>query len=376
MMNPKRLFVTCQLGTENDLVQELQSMGLEQARAGSAGVFVDLGQDGWDSLMRINYESRLASRVLWPLTKFSCRDKKELYQRLKKFPWKDLFAKDKTFLIDAKSSHPEFSHSLYAAQVAKDAICDGLRESLGWRPSIDLKNPDLRLHLYLSPGTASISFDTSHEPLFKRGLEKEVGNAPVRDTTASLCLQRLELGADTKLIDPMCGSGTFLLEAASLLTKTPSQYHRKHFGFFTLPDFPKEAWLRVKKDADAKRTELDPQTLVGVDLHPELAKENWAKTDYPPIKIVRGDFRQCDFPEDRNLLICNPPYGQRLDFSALETLYRELGDFIKKKLAKPARAGILTANLDAGKRVGLRTKKRHVLKHGGQEGRLLEYDVY
>lgn len=184
------LFVSCPKGLEILLASELGNLGYTNTTTSYCGVYVN-GVD-FDAIYRINYCSRLASRVLMPLSKFRCRDAKSLYAELRKVDWSRYLKKGKTFAIDANVSHPNIRNSLYAAQVAKDAICDQIRENSGWRPSVNVKDPSVQLNLFVGQNSAVMSFDTSGSPLYKRGYRQETVGAPLQETLAAAILKLAE----------------------------------------------------------------------------------------------------------------------------------------------------------------------------------------
>ncbi len=373
------LFVTCGQGLEVLLSEELTELGYKDLSPGYCGVHVK--DDSMKSIYNINYRSRLASRVLLPLLDFRCFDQRDLYQKSLGFDWGAYLKKDQTFAIDANVQHESLRNSLFAAQVLKDAICDNLRETHGFRPSVDLKNPDVQLNLYIDQDQAVISFDTSGEPLYKRKYRLESGGAPLQESLAAAFLRIARYNAEDIGIDPCCGSGTLLIEAALLATNTAPGYLRTQWGFFGLPNFKREAWLKVKSDADSQKKPLFPGKLWGLEREPEIAefcRQNIAKAGFADgIEITCTNFISHAPTAPYNFLISNPPHGKRLGSEdGLRSLYRSLGDFMKQKMAKPGRGYIFTSNTALGKEVGLAAKRRHVITSGGMDARLLEYDLY
>ncbi len=322
------IFVTCASGIEPLLIEELQQLGIHTLRKGFRGVYV---AQEMEAVYLINYCSRLATRVLWPLAQFSCPDREALYQAAKKIEWPLYLDLEKTFAIDANVSHPQLRNSLFAALVVKDAICDRLRESLGGRPSIDIKEPDLQLNLFIHRGQATLSLDTSGVPLYKRGWRLHSIEAPLQETLASAILQRAHYSKEEILCDPFCGSGTFLIEAAMLATQTPAGFFRKTWGFVNLPQFSCDAWLKVKQTADQKRSPLPKGKLCGADRDPqavEICKSHLKTTGFD-IDIACQEIRAYHPPYSPTLIVTNPPYGKRLEASA--AAYRDLGKFAKCK---------------------------------------------
>lgn len=373
------LFVTCAQGLEPLLEEELTEMGFNQITLGYRGVYAAYSSPA--QIYRINYCSRLAGRVLLPLARFRCRDRLALNKGLASIDWLRYIPHGKTFAIDANVSHRELRNSLFAAQLMKDAICDQFRERTGSRPNVDLKDPDVQLNLFIHNELAVVSFDTSRTPLYKRGYRLESVEAPMQESLAAALLKLAKYQGTEVVCDPLCGSGTLLIEAALIATRTAPGYLRQKWGFMLLPDFSHADWLSVKNEADKQRIPLPKNLLFGADVNKSAVhtcKINIRAAGFhQSIEVVQSDFRDYIPPVTPTLLISNPPYGQRLDdVEHLKPLYRSLGDFMKRRMAKPSRGFIFTGNLELAKEVGLAAKRRHVLENSGIDCRLLEYDLY
>lgn len=377
------LFVTCSQGVEPLLIEELSELGIA-ASHGFRGVYVK----EWtlETVYRINYLSRIASRVLFPIARFACRGREDLYHEIMKIDWGRAFITNgdisKTFAIDANvSSNEEMRHSLYASQIVKDAICDQLRNKVNKRPNVDVKDPDIQLNLFISNDWAVISFDTSGKPLHQRGYRQEAVEAPIRENLAAALLRLAKLREDDIVFDPCCGSGTFLIEAAMILSKTPAGYFRKEWGFFHMPSFDEKLWWSVKEKADQQIVPLPAGKVFGVDIIKNavhVSRVNIRAAGlHRFISVDCADFREYEPPVEPTFMIANPPWGIRLDeVSRLAPLYRSLGDFMKRYMQKPARGFILTGSPELAKEVGLAADRRHVVYNGGIESRLLEFEIY
>lgn len=373
------LFVTCAQCLEPLLAEELNQLGFAKTPLGFRGVYVN-GVD-FNAVYKINYESRLAARVLMPLSRFRCYEAKSLYGAIGKVDWVAYLGQGKTFAIDANVSHPRLTNSLFAAQVAKDAICDYMRKKTGSRPDVNVKDPNVQLNLFIHDELAVISLDTSGKPLSKRGYRLETVEAPVQETLAAAFLTLAQYQGTEILCDPCCGSGTILIEAALMASKTPSGFLRKEWGFTHLPEFSQADWLKVKVEADGKRIELPKQHFFGCDINKQAihaTKVNLRAAGFhQAVEVVNCDFRDYSPSVAPNLVITNPPHGRRLDdVEHLRGLYRGLGDFLKRKTAKPAKGFIFTGSPELSKEVGLAANRRHVLDNSGIDSRLLEYDLW
>ncbi|MDP1880623.1 MAG: THUMP domain-containing protein [Parachlamydiaceae bacterium] len=377
MSSEAQLFITCAPTLEPLLCEELKAMGIPDTHVGFRGVYVE--KWNWNTIYQINYASRLATRVLLPLSRFRCFDQKSLYRHTSELDWSPIFKEGLTFAIDANVHHRELRNSLFAAQVMKDAICDQLRNKTGRRPSVQTQNPDIQLNLFIQQQTAVISFDTSGEALHKRGYRQESVEAPIKETLAAALLHLAKYQADDVLFDPCCGSGTILIEAALMATKTPPGFLRRQWGFMHHPRFNTIEWLQVKNAIDADRIPLQKNRISGIDISRNSVRATKinlkAAGFHHLIPIEISDFREYRCLPTPNLIVTNPPHGGRLDDEEqLRPLYRALGQFMKESCSKPGRGYIFTGNLELAKEVGLAANRRYELSNGGIDSRLLEYN--
>jgi putative N6-adenine-specific DNA methylase len=374
------LFITCSQGMETLLAEELEELGFPKTALGYRGVYVPEGNI--DAVYRINYCSRIAGRVLFPLSHFKCWDRQALYKGIYAINWRHFFSVGQTFAIDANVSNSrEFRNSHYVAQLAKDAICDQFREKTGSRPNIDRANPDVQLNVFIHETTCIVSFDTSGAPLSRRGYRQAEGEAPLRQSLAAALLRLANYKGDEIMCDPCCGSGTLLIEAALIASRTPPGFLRQKWGFVHLPEFSQVEWLKVKNEADAQKIPLKPNKFFGVDINKNAlhaAKVNLRAAGlHQFVDVSLGDFRDWTPDPRPDFLMTNPPHGLRLDdVDFLRSLYRELGDFMKLKMTKPARGFIFTGNLELAKEVGLAAKRRFEVDNSGIDSRLLEFDLF
>lgn len=378
-MSSLDLFITCSQGLEEILCEELSSFGYNENRSGYRGVYATVPD--FNAIYRINYCSRIAGRVLLPIKRFKCFDDSSLYQAASEIDWKRYFSKQTTFAIDANVSHRLLRNSLFAAQVVKDAICDQLREKTGSRPNVDTSNPDIQLNLFMQEEKAVISFDTSGSPLHKRGYRQETVEAPVQESLAAAFLYLAKYDGSEILCDPCCGSGTILIEAALIASKTPPGFLRKKWGFTQLPEFSNDDWLKVKNEADQGRVPLQKGRIFGADIGKNAVRAatiNFRAAGFQQeIEVIQNDFRDYNPPIPPQIIVTNPPHGKRLnDVDLLKSFYRSLGDFMKQKSAKPGRGFVFTGSLELAKEVGLAAKKRYVINNSGVDSRLLEYELF
>ncbi|CDZ80702.1 Ribosomal RNA large subunit methyltransferase L [Candidatus Rubidus massiliensis] len=380
MSDKIQLFATCSSGLEDVLMEELRELGYDDLTSSFRGVYIFTKKI--EDIYRINYCSRIAGRVLFPLRKFKIRRTEDLYNEVLQIQWDKYFTKPNyTLAIDANVSNPLFKNSLYAAQVTKDAICDQLRQKFGFRPSVNTENPTIQLNLFIYNNQAVLSFDTSGTPLFKRGYRIETVAAPIQESLAAALLRMAKYQGTEILCDPCCGSGTFLIEALMIASKIPAGFYRTNWGFYHLPFFSSSAWAKIKVAEDSKRISLPPGHFLGIDQNKNavrIAKTNLRAAGFlKEVEILQGNFANVELPFNPNFVITNPPHGIRLDeVDSLKPLYRALGDFFKRKMEKPGKAFIFTGSLDLSKEVGLAADKRNVIKNSNIESRFLEFTIY
>lgn len=380
-----KFFATCPKGLEYLLRDELAALGAE-AREALAGVHFEGGIDG---AYRACLWSRLASRVLLPLADFDAADSDALYDGMQAIDWAEHLAPEATFAIDATGATRGLTHSQYAAQRAKDALVDQFRDRFGTRPGVDTAQPAVRINLLLRRERATVSLDLSGRPLHQRGWRDEQGTAPIKENLAAAMLLRAGWpaidAAGGALVDPMCGSGTLLIEGAWMAADVAPGLQRDYFGFLGWRRHDDALWQRLhaeaKERAQAGRAKLASK-FFGFDQDPrvlEIAKRNAQRAGVSDfLHLARRPVAQLVRPAESNadgLVICNPPYGQRLgEHEALMPLYRELG----AKLAQEFtgwHASVITSDDALGRAIGLHADKRYTLYNGALECRLFNFDL-
>lgn len=310
-----RLFVSCAGSLESLLTEELKELGLRSVESSFRGVFVP---NTMENVYTINYMSRLATRVLFPIISFACPDAKALYDGIRGVDWGLYSHPSKTFSIDANiSSHPTLKNSHFASLLVKDAICDAQREIFNQRSSIDQANPDLQFNLFVHKGQATLYFDTSGQPLFKRGYRTQSGVAPLQESLAAAILRLAKYQPEDILADPFAGSGTFLIEAAMISTNTPPGFFRKCWGFEHMPQFDPSLWKSGKKIFDSKKIPLLPGKLFGADQDlkaVELCRRHLDLTGFgSSVDVVVRSVERFNPPKKPTLIVANPPYGHRIE---------------------------------------------------------------
>lgn len=379
----EKFFVSCGKGLEYLLADELIALGCARATAARAGANVE---GSLHDAQRAVLWSRLASRVLWPIAEFDCPDEHALYAGAAAIDWSRHLRMGMTLAVDAHVSGEAITHARYAAQRVKDAVVDTLRGPDGERPAVDLENPDLRLNLVVRKGRAILSVDLGGGPLHRRGWRQAQGEAPLKETLAAAVLLRgdwprlyAEGGA---LFDPMCGSGTLLIEGASMAAdiapglmrpplplQTPTRW--RQFDAVVWQDELRDAQRRAEAGRAALRacfrgTDLDPHAIRAARENAERAgltdRIEWT---------VREIGQTPTMPEPRGLVVCNPPYDARL--AADPMLYRALGDALRR--ATPGwKASLLCGDAELARATGLRAAKKYQLFNGAIECALIVCD--
>ena len=370
-----RYFAQISDGLEAVGVRELTELGATDVKPSYRGIYfsADLAL-----MYRVNYMTRLATRVLAPLITFDCHSDKYLYKTAYTMPWNELFSVRQTFAIDANVSDSHITHSQYAAQKLKDAIVDQFRDGCGERPSVKLRDPDVWLNLFIRNNKATISFDTSGGSLHRRGYRVASVEAPMQETVAAAIIRYTGWDGERPLCDPMCGSGTLLAEAAMHYCRIPAGYLRKNFGFMRLPDYKKALWNKVRQECKGQMRQLPPGLISGSDKSgddAEVAIQNCHELpDGENISIGVRPFQEIDSLDD-TVIVCNPPYGVRMkDAGDPGRLLGEFSEFLKER-CRGAVAYIYFGKEKQLETVKLRAAWKKPIKSGGLDGYLAKYKI-
>jgi putative N6-adenine-specific DNA methylase len=363
-------------GLEETGAAELTELGAASTRPVRRGI--QFKSDA-ATLYRINYGTRLCTRVLAPLKSFDCPDADAIYRAGRRIDWSLLLKIDETFAIFASTAGSRVSHSQYAALKLKDAVADQFREKCGRRPSVDARNPDLWINLHVHKDRGVISIDTSGGSLHRRGYRTLSGQAPMQETVAAAMVRFSGWDGRVPLADPMCGSGTLVIEAAMVRCNIPAGLLRKKFGFKKLPDFDASVWQAVKEKADSWIQKLPDRLIYASDIDDAAVAQARKNCRMLPgmrkISVLRRDFLQIDRLEN-HLILCNPPYGIRMRGAYdMAGFYKQLGDFLKQR-CRGSQAYIYFGDREMIKRVGLKPSWKKPLRNGGLDGRLVKYEMY
>ena len=366
-------FSPCPRGLEQPLADELAELGAAAIALGDAGVFF---RGDWPLCYRINLWSRIASRVLWQVEKSAYRGEEDVYETALKLPWQDWFDVDQTIAVSVNARKCPLRSLDFVTLRIKDAVCDHFRARTGKRPSVDTRAPDARIFAFLNETTVTFYVDTSGEALFKRGRRGEVVEAPLKENLAAGILRLTGWQPGVPLLDPMCGGGTFLLEAAQISLDMAPGLDRA-FGFEKLRGFRSHDWQQIKSAAASMRQPPCRLPLYGSDLYGsalKLARTNAAQLGLADaVQFNQANVLEVNPPESSGIWITNPPYGVRIgEQDELAALYPQLGHVLKQRFAGWT-AYFFTADLSLAKLIRLQASKRTPLYNGPLECRLFEY---
>lgn len=361
-------------GLEDVLVQELKQLGASQIVKKNRAVEF-LGDLGF--LYKANYSLRTALKILVPIHHFKAKNETIFEKEINKIPWENYFFNSQSFAIDATVYSDYFKHSQYIMLKMKDGIVDRFRKKFGKRPDIERFNPDIKLHLHISNQEVTISLDSSGDPLFKRGYRKSHFEAPINEVLAAGLLNLAGWDGKGNFLDPMCGSGTLLVEAAMIALNMPPQLHRKQFGFMNWKNFDLELFNKIK-DTRINRIKDFSGKIVGYDISDKAlvsAKNNIEAADLSEfIELKNQDFFTSQKELFPLLVVFNPPYDERLSITT-DHFYKNIGDTLKNNY-KNTLAWFITSDLEAYKKIGLRPSRKIKIYNGKLECRFFQYDIY
>ena len=364
------------LGLEEVLADEIREAGGKNIEIIHRGVKFK-GTD--ETLYTCNYVCRTALRFLKPLWEFDAASDTELYNNCLKLPWDELMGLENTFAIDGVVNLSEIDHSMYAALKTKDAIADSFREKYGRRPSVDTDDPDVRFNVHINRDHCTISLDSSGSSLHFRGYKIALGNAPLGEVLASGLI--LLSGWDRKktFVDPMCGSGTLLIEAAMMANDIPAGFYRKSFGFEKWKDFDPALWRKIKEKYSPPE-ELSIGGILGGDISPlaiRSTRKNIGNAGLQKAIKVHppASFEKLRRPAGDIHIVMNPPYGERIETDDIIGLYQTIGDTLKNNFQN-SEAWIISGDLHAMKFIGLRPSRKIRVFNGPIECKFMKFELY
>jgi 23S rRNA (guanine2445-N2)-methyltransferase / 23S rRNA (guanine2069-N7)-methyltransferase len=372
-------FASTPKGLELLLVDELRSLGALDPREKLAGV-------AFSGDLSIAYKaclwSRLANRVLLQLKQVSANTPEELYAGVQTIAWDQHIRPTNTIAVQFISSQSNITHSLFGAQKVKDAIVDQFRKKFGERPSVQTINPDVSIHVYLHRDIANISIDLSGESLHRRGYRREQGAAPLKENLAAAILLRAGWKDIAKrggsLIDPMCGSGTLLVEAALMAGEIAPGLLRDYFGFFGWKKHNEAVWNACLAEAKKQQNKNAIPPIIGYDKDVaaiQIAQSNIKRAGLQDkIRVEKQFLSECSPEKNTGLMVVNPPYGERLNDPELPELYTELGNILKQHFIG-WKAAVFTGNPEIAKNMGFRLARHYALFNGAIPCKLLLLNI-
>jgi putative N6-adenine-specific DNA methylase len=375
-MSAHSFFATCPRGLEGVLARELEAVGGRAVREAGGGVHFagDLA-----ACYRANLHSRIASRILWRVAEAPYANEQDIYEAARRVAWPERFHVAQTIRVDVSAIRAPVKSLEFVTLRVKDAVCDRFRADTGARPDVDTRAPDVRIHAFLDAGTVTLYLDTSGEPLWKRGWRGRTGEAPIRENLAAGIIALTGWQPGEPFLDPMCGSGTFLIEAAGIALELAPGSQRA-FGFEKLAGFDATLWRRLRDEAQASERPPAPLPIHGSDLYGTELTQARAAVEAAGltgvVQLKQANVLELPPPAPAGVFVANPPYGVRLgEAKALEAFYPKLGDALKARFAG-WRCYIFTADaVRFAKLVGLKATKRIPLYNGPLECRLLEYRI-
>lgn len=374
MQGKEKFVAKTYAGLEQILKEELEQLGAENCRIGTRAVEFE---GDMSMLYRANYFCRFALRILWQVHQFTFRDNNQFYEEIYKYPAEEIMSVHNTLAFNVTMSGNMFKTPLYAALLAKDAVCDRFREKFDERPSVNKDNPDIQFNIHIFNNNAALYLDASGESLHKRGYRVSSHPAQISEVVAAAMVKLSGWKHDCDLIDPMCGSGTILIEAAMSALNIPAGFYREKYGFFNWKNFDRRFWEKIVNEADIK--DDVPINFYGSDISTRfigMAKANVQKarlSDF--VRLQRCAMSESAPKRTPAYLIFNPPYGERLDMEDIEDFYKQIGNSLKQKFAG-CTAFLISSNMEAVKRIGLHPSKKTTLYNGALECKFLRYDLY
>jgi len=380
--NVRYWIATAPIGAVSVLAQELAQYGAADIRERSHDV-------KFQGTIEVGYRaclwSRTATRILLSVGSIDAGSARSLYEALKRIDWREHLAPGATLACDCSGGNAAIRHTIYGSQLLKDAVCDGLREATGERPNIKPERPDVLLHLHVEGSRALVSVDFSGESLHRRGYRIEGGRAPLKENVAAAVLLRAGwpavAAAGGALVDPMCGSGTFLTEAALIAADAAPAFEREYFGFSGWRGHDRALWERLRAEARARRAALVPRRCIfGYDVDADAVRSAIANGEHAQVAewlhVEKRALVDLAAPAGAvGLIVTNPPYGERIGAeSALSELYSELGRTLRERFGG-WQAAILTGNPPLARKLGIRAKRTHRVFNGAIECRLLRFEL-
>jgi putative N6-adenine-specific DNA methylase len=370
-------FATVARGLEPIAAQELERLGALEVRPDFTGVHF-VGDSAL--LYRVNLWARTIFRVLVTLREFPCPDADRLYQEVQNIEWEQYLQPHNTLAVNATGGNDQLNHTHFTALQVKNAIVDQQRNQFGQRSSVDTQNPDVLINAHIHQDRCILSLDSSGTSLHRRGYRPAVGVAPLKETLAAALLDMADWEPSLPFLDPLCGSGTLPLEASLKALNIAPGLFRMQFAFERWPDFDEALWEQLLKEAENSEISELKAPIVGSDRDSDILNQARINAQQcglaDKVKFTQTELSQVEAPADSGVIICNPPYGERIgDAKELGDFYKLLGDVFKQRF-KGWTAFVLTGNKELAKRVGLKASRRIPVYNGALACTLLKYELY
>lgn len=373
-MNEFELIAKTFMGLEPVLAKELTQLGANNVQIGRRMVSFTGDKE---MMYRANFQLHTAIRILKPIARFKARSADEVYEEVKKIDWSKYIEKGKTFSVDSVVYSEEFRNSRFVTYKVKDAIVDQFRENTGTRPNISVSNPDIRLNIHIAEADATLSLDSSGESLHRRGYRQESVEAPLNEVLAAGMILMTGWRGETDFIDPMCGSGTLLVEAALIAHNMSPGIFRKEFAFEKWPDFDAELFDTIYND-DSQEREFTHH-IYGYDI--DMKAVNTARLNVRAaglsndITVENADFKDFTQPKEKSLLVVNPPYGERISTPNLLNTYKMIGERLKHAFMGNE-AWVLSYREECFEAIGLKPSIKIPVYNGSLECEFHKYAIF
>ena len=366
-------FASCPRGLEQLLAEDLVAAGARDLKQIFGGVHF---LADWPACYRANLHSRIATRILWRVAHAPYGNEEDIYRLALDTPWPKWFLAGQTIRVDVTAVKSPLKSVDFVTLRIKDAVCDRFRRDGGTRPSVDTRQPDVRVHGFINGDHCTLYLDISGAPLYQRGFRQKTVDAPLKENLAAGILRLSGWQPGVALLDPMCGSGTFLIEAAQMALRV-APGARRDFAFQRLRHFDPAAWKRLLDAARAGEAAVEEAGIYGSDISPVAVRATLANLDraglLPAVKLRTGDLLDIDAPAARGILVSNPPYGERVsDHDELAEFYPLLGSALKRHFAG-WNCYLISADTRLPKLVRLTPSRKTPLFNGALECRLYEF---
>ncbi len=362
------------MGLEPVLAKELTQLGANDVQIGRRMVSFTGNKE---LMYRANFQLHTAIKILKPIHHFKASSADQVYEEIKKIDWTAYLDDNKTFAVDSVVFSDEFRHSKFVSYKVKDAIVDQFREQTGKRPSISVSNPDLRLHIHIADDQATLCLDSSGDSLHRRGYRQDSVDAPINEVLAAGIILMTGWHGETDFIDPMCGSGTFLIEAALIARNMAPGLFRKEYAFEKWPDFDADLFDEIYND-DSQEREFSHHIL-GYDI--DIKAVNTARNNVKAagltdcITVEQQDFKNFTQPQEKAIIVTNPPYGERISTPDLLGTYRMIGERLKHQFTG-GDAWIISYREECFEQIGLKPSIKIPLYNGSLECELRRYQLF